>query len=187
MAYYTIAHLLQGDLFGEKVGPLGIRADQMTPEVFDYIFCGAVCIGWSLYLTELSFGVWHRRSQAAEAASRVRVLVSVRYPRERKGSDQEPSDDVAVHPPGDLAGWFQDASLVLLQWPHPTQQRKDVQIHRKLPHCRRRHPAVRCGRYAIRLCRCWRQVGDVIPFSEQSGRCELRCGHCECCHSFADY
>ena len=102
-------------------------------------------------------------------------------------SDQEPSDDVAVHPPGDLAGWFQDASLVLLQWPHPTQQRKDVQIHRKLPHCRRRHPAVRCGRYAIRLCRCWRQVGDIIPFSEQSGRCELRCGHCECCHSFADY
>ena len=42
MAYYTIARLLQGDLVGEKVGPLGIRADQLTPEVFDYIFCDAV-------------------------------------------------------------------------------------------------------------------------------------------------
>ena len=42
MAYYTIAHLLQGDLFGEKVGPLGIAADQLTPEVYDYIFCEEV-------------------------------------------------------------------------------------------------------------------------------------------------
>ena len=38
MSYYTIAHLLQGDLFGEKVGTLGITADCMTPEVYDYIF-----------------------------------------------------------------------------------------------------------------------------------------------------
>lgn len=38
MAYYTIAHLLQSDLFGEKVGPLGITAEQLTPEVYDYIF-----------------------------------------------------------------------------------------------------------------------------------------------------
>lgn len=42
MAYYTIAHLLQGDLFGEKVGPLGISAEQLTPEVYDYIFCEEV-------------------------------------------------------------------------------------------------------------------------------------------------
>ena len=44
MAYYTIAHLLQGDLFGEKVGPLGISAEQLTPEVYDYIFCEEVRI-----------------------------------------------------------------------------------------------------------------------------------------------
>ena len=42
MAYYTIAHLLQGDLFGEKVGPLGIKAELLTPEVFDYIYCDGV-------------------------------------------------------------------------------------------------------------------------------------------------
>ena len=41
MAYYTIAHLLQGDLFGEKVGPLGIEASLLTPAVYDYIFLDA--------------------------------------------------------------------------------------------------------------------------------------------------
>ena len=45
MAYYTIAHLLQGRPDGSytgpadgQPGPLGIRAEQMTPPVFDYIF-----------------------------------------------------------------------------------------------------------------------------------------------------
>lgn len=38
MAYYTIAHQLQGDIEGTKPGPLGIEAKQLTPEVFDYIF-----------------------------------------------------------------------------------------------------------------------------------------------------
>jgi leucyl-tRNA synthetase len=45
MAYYTIAHMLQGradasDYTGRsgKGSPLGIRPEQMTPEVFDYIF-----------------------------------------------------------------------------------------------------------------------------------------------------
>lgn len=42
MAYYTIAHFLQG---GQLVGtdtssPLGIKPDQMTPGVWDYIFFG---------------------------------------------------------------------------------------------------------------------------------------------------
>lgn len=45
MAYYTIAHLLQGDLFGEKVGPLGIKAELLTPEVFDYVYCNGVPAG----------------------------------------------------------------------------------------------------------------------------------------------
>jgi leucyl-tRNA synthetase len=57
MAYYTIAHYLQGmcsDLFfptssdpgvggvinGSKPGPLGITPDQLSDEFFDYIFCG---------------------------------------------------------------------------------------------------------------------------------------------------
>jgi leucyl-tRNA synthetase len=56
MAYYTIAHFLQGTSFiffletsvvngtvggvmdGSKVGPLGVVPEQMTDEVFDYIF-----------------------------------------------------------------------------------------------------------------------------------------------------
>lgn len=42
MAYYTIAHLLQsGQLIGNgQSSPLGIKPDQMTPEVWDYIFLG---------------------------------------------------------------------------------------------------------------------------------------------------
>ncbi len=48
MAYYTIAHLLQGDLFGETVGPLGIEADKMSPEVYDYVFCEGVFLVLSI-------------------------------------------------------------------------------------------------------------------------------------------
>ncbi|WKY00875.1 hypothetical protein Q1695_015135 [Nippostrongylus brasiliensis] len=40
-AYYTVAHLLQqGSLDGSVIGPAGIRADQMTDSVWDYIFLG---------------------------------------------------------------------------------------------------------------------------------------------------
>lgn len=40
MALYTISHLLQGDgvFQGSVVGPAGITPDQLSPEVFDYIF-----------------------------------------------------------------------------------------------------------------------------------------------------
>lgn len=39
MAYYTIAHLIQGNSFkGDKPNKLGIKPEQMTPEVWDYIF-----------------------------------------------------------------------------------------------------------------------------------------------------
>eukprot|EP00922_Rhytidocystis_sp_ex-Travisia-forbesii_P018246 GHVS01027135.1.p1 GENE.GHVS01027135.1~~GHVS01027135.1.p1 ORF type:complete len:1150 (+),score=123.45 GHVS01027135.1:50-3451(+) len=39
MAYYTIAHLLQnGIVDGAQGGPLGVRVEQLTDEVFDYIF-----------------------------------------------------------------------------------------------------------------------------------------------------
>ncbi|KAG9311057.1 hypothetical protein JVU11DRAFT_8960 [Chiua virens] len=40
MAYYTVAHLLQGgNITGHTVGPLGVTAQQMTDEAWDYIFC----------------------------------------------------------------------------------------------------------------------------------------------------
>ncbi|XP_046624335.1 leucine--tRNA ligase, cytoplasmic [Neodiprion virginianus] len=39
MAYYTVAHLIQGGTFkGDKPNALGIKAEEMTPEVWDYIF-----------------------------------------------------------------------------------------------------------------------------------------------------
>lgn len=38
MAYYTIAHLLHGDRFGKTTGPLKVTAEQMTDEVWDYVF-----------------------------------------------------------------------------------------------------------------------------------------------------
>ncbi|XP_029439505.1 leucine--tRNA ligase, cytoplasmic isoform X2 [Rhinatrema bivittatum] len=39
MAYYTVAHLLQGnDLSGQGASPLRIRPEQMTREVWDYVF-----------------------------------------------------------------------------------------------------------------------------------------------------
>ncbi|XP_018328827.1 leucine--tRNA ligase, cytoplasmic [Agrilus planipennis] len=38
-AYYTVAHLLQGNTFkGDKPNALGIKAEQLTPEVWDYVF-----------------------------------------------------------------------------------------------------------------------------------------------------
>ncbi|KAJ1558521.1 cytosolic leucyl tRNA synthetase, partial [Nowakowskiella sp. JEL0078] len=41
MAYYTVAHLLHGGtLDGSKIGPAGIKAEQMTDEVWSYIMLG---------------------------------------------------------------------------------------------------------------------------------------------------
>ena len=39
MSYYTIAHLLHGPpIDGSQVGPLGIKHEQMTDEVWEYIY-----------------------------------------------------------------------------------------------------------------------------------------------------
>eukprot|EP00792_Barthelona_sp_PAP020_P008683 TRINITY_DN3241_c0_g1_i1.p1 TRINITY_DN3241_c0_g1~~TRINITY_DN3241_c0_g1_i1.p1 ORF type:complete len:1075 (+),score=346.96 TRINITY_DN3241_c0_g1_i1:40-3225(+) len=40
-SFYTVAHLLHGEnnLDGSKPGPLGVEAKDMTPEVWDYIYC----------------------------------------------------------------------------------------------------------------------------------------------------
>eukprot|EP00727_Mastigamoeba_balamuthi_P001131 m51a1_g11014 putative leucyl-trna synthetase (1104) ;mRNA; r:382753-386680 len=41
MAYYTVAHMLQGgDLKGSHPGPMGIAASQMTRGAWDYVFLG---------------------------------------------------------------------------------------------------------------------------------------------------
>ncbi|KAL2755416.1 hypothetical protein ACRALDRAFT_1064467 [Sodiomyces alcalophilus JCM 7366] len=37
--YYTISHYLQKDIYGNEKGTLGIAPEQLTDEVFDYIFC----------------------------------------------------------------------------------------------------------------------------------------------------
>ncbi|KAJ3789356.1 hypothetical protein GGU10DRAFT_404691 [Lentinula aff. detonsa] len=40
MAYYTVSQLLhENSIDGSKPGPLGITADQMTDEVWEYVFC----------------------------------------------------------------------------------------------------------------------------------------------------
>ncbi|CAO1623406.1 unnamed protein product [Sympodiomycopsis kandeliae] len=42
MSYYTVAHLLQGGVEdGSVVGPIGIKADELSDEVWDYIFLDA--------------------------------------------------------------------------------------------------------------------------------------------------
>lgn len=38
MAYYTVAHFLHADIFGKNPGILGIRPDQMTDEIWDFVF-----------------------------------------------------------------------------------------------------------------------------------------------------
>lgn len=39
MAYYTVAHLLQGGVMdGSQIGPLGIKPEQLNDAVWDYIF-----------------------------------------------------------------------------------------------------------------------------------------------------
>ena len=38
MAYYTVANLLQGDIYGSSPGSLHIKAEEMTHEVWNYIF-----------------------------------------------------------------------------------------------------------------------------------------------------
>jgi len=41
MSYYTVAQLLHdSSIDGSKPGPLGITPDQMTDEIWEYIFCG---------------------------------------------------------------------------------------------------------------------------------------------------
>ncbi|KAK4955455.1 cytosolic leucyl tRNA synthetase [Elasticomyces elasticus] len=39
MAYYTISHFLHGEKFGQQPGLLNIKEEQMTDEVWDYVFC----------------------------------------------------------------------------------------------------------------------------------------------------
>ena len=40
MAYYTISHMLQGNLTGSTPGSLGISSESLRNEDFDYIFLG---------------------------------------------------------------------------------------------------------------------------------------------------
>jgi len=40
MAYYTVAHMLQGDLEGRTPGTLGLRPEDLNRSVWDYVFLG---------------------------------------------------------------------------------------------------------------------------------------------------
>lgn len=37
-SYYTFAHLLHKDMFGKEIGPLGIKPEEMSDDVWDYVF-----------------------------------------------------------------------------------------------------------------------------------------------------
>lgn len=37
-AYYSFAHLLHRDLFGKEAGPLGVKPEQLTDDIWDYVF-----------------------------------------------------------------------------------------------------------------------------------------------------
>uniref|UniRef100_A0A7S4SR08 leucine--tRNA ligase n=1 Tax=Alexandrium monilatum TaxID=311494 RepID=A0A7S4SR08_9DINO len=39
MAYYTVAHMLQGSMSGDSTGTAGVPAEALTEEVLDYVFC----------------------------------------------------------------------------------------------------------------------------------------------------
>jgi len=39
MAYYTFAHLLHKDIFGKEKGPANIAPEEMTDEIWDWLFC----------------------------------------------------------------------------------------------------------------------------------------------------
>ncbi|KXT13641.1 hypothetical protein AC579_4981 [Pseudocercospora musae] len=39
MSYYTIAHLLHKDIFGKEKGSANVSPDQLTDEVWDWLFC----------------------------------------------------------------------------------------------------------------------------------------------------
>jgi len=65
MAYYTVAHLLQGDSFyGTGTNALGIRPEQMTPEVWDHVFLDAAAPTTSIVPAALAkmrkeFSYWY--------------------------------------------------------------------------------------------------------------------------------
>ena len=40
MAYYTVAHLLQGDIQGNIPGLLGVRSEDLTLDFWGHIFLG---------------------------------------------------------------------------------------------------------------------------------------------------
>lgn len=41
MAYYTVAHLLQGGVLdGSAVGPLGVKPQDLTLSAWDFVFLG---------------------------------------------------------------------------------------------------------------------------------------------------
>ena len=66
MSYYTIAHLLHTDIFGTQRGVADVSPDQMTDEIWDYLFCrtqtvpaGTTIKQESLDLMRREFEYWY--------------------------------------------------------------------------------------------------------------------------------
>ncbi|KAK3679618.1 cytosolic leucyl tRNA synthetase [Vermiconidia calcicola] len=60
MAYYTFAHLLHTDIFGTQRGPADIGAEELTDEVWDYLFCRTETIPQNCSIKESSLQMMRR-------------------------------------------------------------------------------------------------------------------------------
>ena len=161
MAYYTVAHLLQGGVLdGRTTGPAGVSAAQCTNEFWDHVMLGTAYSGdvpaptMAKLRRELAF--WYaemipRRDDLCEIAlgivSRRGGLTGGGHlsppPTQvpdgpaglRQGPDPQPPHDVVVQPRRRLEGPTLDvAEGALLQRPRAGGCREDVQVQGQLHH-----------------------------------------------------
>ena len=79
MAYYTIAHMLHRDMFGKEPGTAGVRADQMTDDVWDYVFARR----------ELDSGVVEKTGISKQALEAMRREFEYWYPLDMRVSGKD--------------------------------------------------------------------------------------------------
>ena len=99
-AYYTVAHLLQGNIEGSGAGLLGLQAEDLTPDVSRMWPIHSVL---ELYLWSLRRASQGRALGKSSAMSRrVQLLVSNGSSMLREGSHLQPLDDGAVQSRSDF-------------------------------------------------------------------------------------
>ncbi|KAH0559306.1 2-isopropylmalate synthase [Trichoglossum hirsutum] len=79
MAYYTIAHYLHKDIYGKEPGLAGLKPEQMTDEVWDYVFARQ----------ELSEDVIKKSGASEEALTSMRREFEYWYPLDMRVSGKD--------------------------------------------------------------------------------------------------